>query len=112
MPLIQFIATILEVVITGVIILGGYDETPETTGKNMQEFARDGLVNIVGGCCGTTPEHIRYLKRLISFFAVTHISFKILSRLQFSKEFFEILPHWGCFRPLKVQLGALELECH
>ena len=39
---------------------GGYDETPETTGRNMMEFARDGLVNIAGGCCGTTPDHIRY----------------------------------------------------
>jgi len=38
---------------------GGYDETPETTGRNMQNFARDGLVNLVGGCCGTTPDHIR-----------------------------------------------------
>ena len=39
---------------------GGYDETPETTGNNMYEFAKDGLVNIVGGCCGTTPDHIKY----------------------------------------------------
>jgi len=38
---------------------GGYDETPETTGKNMQDFAESGLVNMVGGCCGTTPDHIR-----------------------------------------------------
>merc|ERR1711892_168643 len=38
---------------------GGYDEMPETTGKNMMEFSRDGLVNVVGGCCGTTPDHIR-----------------------------------------------------
>ena len=30
----------------------------------LQEFACDGLVNIVGGCCGTTPEHIRYLALL------------------------------------------------
>jgi len=38
---------------------GGYDELPETTGQNMMEFSRDGLVNVVGGCCGTTPDHIR-----------------------------------------------------
>lgn len=38
---------------------GGYDELPHTTGQNMMEFSRDGLVNIVGGCCGTTPDHIR-----------------------------------------------------
>lgn len=37
----------------------GFDETPEVTSSLVDEFARDGLVNIVGGCCGTTPEHIR-----------------------------------------------------
>ena len=38
---------------------GGYDETPELMAAHIGEFAREGLVNIVGGCCGTTPEHIR-----------------------------------------------------
>ncbi len=37
---------------------GGYDETPETMAGMIGEFARSGLVNIVGGCCGTRPEHI------------------------------------------------------
>jgi 5-methyltetrahydrofolate--homocysteine methyltransferase len=37
---------------------GGYDETPETTSRLLAGFAADGLVNVVGGCCGTTPEHI------------------------------------------------------
>jgi 5-methyltetrahydrofolate--homocysteine methyltransferase len=37
---------------------GGYDQTPEQTGKLLGEFAEAGLVNIVGGCCGTTPAHI------------------------------------------------------
>ena len=37
----------------------GYDETPEYTSSCLEEMARDGLLNIVGGCCGTTPEHIR-----------------------------------------------------
>ena len=36
----------------------GFDETPELTARLLREFAADGLVNIVGGCCGTTPEHI------------------------------------------------------
>ena len=40
---------------------GGYDETPETTSALLGEFAGAGLVNIVGGCCGTTPEHIRMI---------------------------------------------------
>ncbi|HEV3355635.1 MAG TPA: methionine synthase [Pseudonocardiaceae bacterium] len=37
---------------------GGYDQTPEQTGVLMGEFAQAGIVNIVGGCCGTTPAHI------------------------------------------------------
>ncbi len=38
---------------------GGYDETPETMAEMIGEFARSGLVNIVGGCCGTKPAHIK-----------------------------------------------------
>jgi 5-methyltetrahydrofolate--homocysteine methyltransferase len=37
----------------------GYDETPEETSRMIGEFARSGFVNLVGGCCGTTPAHIR-----------------------------------------------------
>jgi len=39
--------------------LGGYDEHPADTSRFLGEFARAGLVNVVGGCCGTTPEHVR-----------------------------------------------------
>ncbi len=39
--------------------MGGYDDTPEHMAKLMGGFARDGLLNLAGGCCGTTPEHIR-----------------------------------------------------
>ncbi|MBB3059934.1 methionine synthase [Microbulbifer rhizosphaerae] len=38
---------------------GEYDETPEETAGIVAEFARSGFLNILGGCCGTTPEHIR-----------------------------------------------------
>ena len=38
--------------------LGAYDEAPATTAAALQKMAQDGLVNLVGGCCGTTPEHI------------------------------------------------------
>ena len=41
--------------------LGLHDEQPEDTSRFLGEFARDGLVNIVGGCCGTTPEHVRQI---------------------------------------------------
>ncbi|WP_374829114.1 methionine synthase [Paenochrobactrum pullorum] len=40
---------------------GRYDETPEVMAAQMENFARDGLVNIMGGCCGSTPEHIAAL---------------------------------------------------
>jgi 5-methyltetrahydrofolate--homocysteine methyltransferase len=39
--------------------MGGYDETPEDMARVMGPWARDGVVSIVGGCCGTTPDHIR-----------------------------------------------------
>jgi 5-methyltetrahydrofolate--homocysteine methyltransferase len=38
---------------------GAHDEQPADTSRYLGEFARDGLVNVVGGCCGTTPEHVR-----------------------------------------------------
>ena len=38
---------------------GGYDQTPEEMASLLREFASDGMVNLIGGCCGTTPEHIR-----------------------------------------------------
>ncbi|PWE17740.1 5-methyltetrahydrofolate--homocysteine methyltransferase [Marinicauda salina] len=38
---------------------GEYDETPDETAAHIEDWAKDGLVNIVGGCCGTTPAHIR-----------------------------------------------------
>jgi len=44
---------------------GEYDETPEAMATVVGEFAASGLVNLVGGCCGTTPEHIRALGEVI-----------------------------------------------
>jgi len=41
---------------------GGFDETPEIMGRDLHEFAANGWVNIVGGCCGTTPAHIRAIE--------------------------------------------------
>jgi len=37
---------------------GGYDQTPETMARLLRDFAQEGWLNLVGGCCGTTPEHI------------------------------------------------------
>ncbi|TAD97990.1 MAG: methionine synthase, partial [Bacteroidetes bacterium] len=47
---------------------GEYDELPAETAKMLEGFAKDGLVNIVGGCCGTTPAHIKAIAELVSKF--------------------------------------------
>ena len=44
---------------------GGYDETPETMATLLREFGRAGLLNIVGGCCGTTPAHVRSIAEAV-----------------------------------------------
>jgi len=46
--------------------LGGYDEGPDETAGILGEFAGSGLVNIVGGCCGTTPEHIAAIAEAVT----------------------------------------------
>jgi 5-methyltetrahydrofolate--homocysteine methyltransferase len=45
---------------------GGYDETPAMTATLVREFAEAGFVNIVGGCCGTTPDHIRAIAEAVA----------------------------------------------
>ena len=43
--------------------MGEYDEKPEDTAHFLEDWAREGFVNIVGGCCGTTPEHIQHIAK-------------------------------------------------
>eukprot|EP00697_Spironema_sp_BW2_P004184 gnl/Spiro4/15671_TR8422_c0_g2_i1.p1 gnl/Spiro4/15671_TR8422_c0_g2~~gnl/Spiro4/15671_TR8422_c0_g2_i1.p1 ORF type:complete len:1241 (-),score=283.78 gnl/Spiro4/15671_TR8422_c0_g2_i1:51-3773(-) len=45
--------------------LGGYDETPEQFIQNIKPFVYEGFVNVIGGCCGTSFDHIRLLKELV-----------------------------------------------
>lgn len=47
---------------------GKYDETPELMGKQIQEFLDENIINIIGGCCGTTPEHIRVIADLAKLY--------------------------------------------
>ena len=49
-------------------VMGGYDETPQMFAEDVGEYLRMGLVNIVGGCCGTTPEHIFELSKIVGDF--------------------------------------------
>ena len=44
----------------------GFDETPDVTSRLLREFAAEGLVNIVGGCCGTTPDHIQAIAHAVT----------------------------------------------
>lgn len=44
----------------------GFDESPEITAREVGKLASSGLVNIVGGCCGTTPDHIREIRKAVS----------------------------------------------
>ena len=41
--------------------LAEYDELPETTAQLIGQWLDDGLVNVIGGCCGTTPDHIKHI---------------------------------------------------
>ena len=45
---------------------GEYDETPEEMAATLKEFAQSGLLNLVGGCCGTTPAHIRAIAEAVA----------------------------------------------
>ena len=47
-------------------VMGGYDETPAMFAADVEEYMRRGLVNLVGGCCGTTPLHIFELAKIVN----------------------------------------------
>lgn len=49
--------------------MGEYDEQPEQTAHFIEEWAKEGFVNIVGGCCGTTPDHIRHIAENVKQFS-------------------------------------------
>src|SRR5215203_371910 len=75
--------------------MGSHDEQPGDTSRFLGEFARDGLVNVVGGCCGTRPEHIRAISDTTRGLAPRQVP-KRPSRPRFSGlEPFEIGPDTG-----------------
>jgi 5-methyltetrahydrofolate--homocysteine methyltransferase len=49
--------------------MGEYDETPDDMACQMEPWAKDGIVNIVGGCCGSTPDHIRHIAEHVARYA-------------------------------------------
>lgn len=73
---------------------GQYDETPESTAKQIEEFLKEGLINIVGGCCGTTPEHIK---------AIAEVAQKYKPRILPE---IERIPRFSGLEPLEVYKGS------
>ncbi len=53
--------------------MGAYDETPEFMGEQVREFLADGYVNILGGCCGTTPDHIAEMAKIAAEYSPRQI---------------------------------------
>jgi len=73
---------------------GEYDETPESTAKQIEEFLREDLLNIVGGCCGTTPEHIK---------AIYDVTKKFKPRVP---PVISDIPRFSGLEPLEVYKGS------
>jgi 5-methyltetrahydrofolate--homocysteine methyltransferase len=48
---------------------GQYDQTPAEMAAQVEEYLKEGLVNFLGGCCGTTPDHIRQIAALAAKYA-------------------------------------------
>jgi 5-methyltetrahydrofolate--homocysteine methyltransferase len=62
--------------------MGDYDETPELTARLMREMGQAGLVNIAGGCCGTTPDHIRAIANAVAGLAPRPLPAQVSSPLR------------------------------
>jgi 5-methyltetrahydrofolate--homocysteine methyltransferase len=74
---------------------GGYDEQPDETARQLRDFASDGLLNVVGGCCGTTPDHIAAVASAVAGIAPRRVP-SASTRTRFSGlEPFEIGPDTG-----------------
>lgn len=73
---------------------GEYDETPESTAIQIEEFLNEGLLNIVGGCCGTTPDHIK---------AIADVAVKYKPRIP---PVIERIPRYSGLEPLNVYKGS------
>ena len=74
---------------------GGFDEDPPITSRLLREFASSGFLNAAGGCCGTTPDHIRQIRKAVSGIPPRQVPQRV-SRARFSGlEPFEIGPDTG-----------------
>ena len=48
--------------------MGGYDDSPAQMARDISDFCKDGLINLAGGCCGSTPPHIRAITDTVANF--------------------------------------------
>jgi 5-methyltetrahydrofolate--homocysteine methyltransferase len=74
---------------------GGYDEGPETTSRLLREFAEQGWVNVVGGCCGTTPEHVRAISDVVEGLSPRQVPQRRMATRFSGLEPFELGPDTG-----------------
>src|SRR5207253_7895319 len=79
---------------------GQYDEQPQDTGGYLQEFAESGFVNIVGGCCGTTPEHIAAIAKAVAHLPPRKKSFVSLASSVADQPADNPAPHYTQFAGL------------
>jgi 5-methyltetrahydrofolate--homocysteine methyltransferase len=75
--------------------MGEHDEEPSDTSRYLRAFAEDGLVNIVGGCCGTTPEHVRQIAAAVDGLAPRSMPVREPRTRWSGLEPFEIRPDTG-----------------
>src|SRR5260370_37861359 len=75
--------------------MGGYDEKPPMTSRLLGEFAGSGFLNAAGGCCGTTPDHIRQIKAVMDGFAPRELPAPAPHTRFSGLEPFEITPESG-----------------
>src|SRR5712691_3419643 len=75
--------------------MGGYDEKPHMTSGLLGEFAESGFLNAAGGCCGTTPDHIRRIKAVMDGFAPRELPAPAPHTRFSGLEPFEITPESG-----------------
>ena len=74
-PYVEELASVSDVLVSCVPnaglpnAFGGYDETPEQMAETLADFAREGWLNFAGGCCGTTPDHIRAIAESVTRYA-------------------------------------------
>ena len=75
--------------------MGEHDEQPGDTSRFLRAFAEDGLVNVVGGCCGTTPEHVRQIAAAVEEIAPRTVPRRVPRTRWSGLEPFEIGPDTG-----------------